>query len=106
MAAWPGPLVSFLCYTLQSLGCYEEYRVSLCLPGLLLLLPVERAGHWCGRMCQSLMGACVNRLETLSSHARKSKVSVSGHHKSVQAGSASPAKTGFSVLGITKQSLT
>lgn len=52
------------------------------------------------------MGACVNRLETLSSHARKSKVSVSGHHKSVQAGSASPAKTGFSVLGITKQSLT
>lgn len=48
------------------------------------------------------MGACVSKVETLSSHARKSKGSGSGQNKSVQAGSASPAKTGFSVLGITK----
>lgn len=104
MAAWPGLLGSFPCYTLQSLGYHEQYGVSICLPGLLLLLPVERAGHWRGRMCQSL----VVPVSTGWKHwaAMQGTASGSGHHTSVQAGATPPAKTGFSALGITKQSLT
>lgn len=99
------PLGQFPCSTLQSLGCwYEKYGVGICLPGLLLLFPAERAWAlaWkdvpvlCGCLCQqggNTEQSCKEEQRLWVWPAQKCAGWICFSTK---------AKTGFSVLGITK----